>query len=215
MGCIRNYELLSQSHWCFRWNPHKYSSTKKQSRIVRQSERSPFDSTSGIFAVLLQIFPILFHATYLHFLFMSLSLFVQAICNHKCRFINCYAGHVGSVHDQRVFRQSDVQNYLGDATKFPQDSHLVADLAYKLHDNLMIPYRDNGHLTRRQQNHNFCHASARIVIERAFALLKGRFQSLLTTFAMHRVDLIPIHILACCVLHNICLMRGDELDFDK
>lgn len=28
---------------------------------------------------------------------------------------------------------------------------------------------------------------------------------------MNRVSLIPKHIIACCVLHNVCLMRGDEL----
>lgn len=123
-------------------------------------------------------------------------------------------GHVGSVHDQRVFRQSEVQNYLGDATKFPENCHLVGDSAYKLHENLLVPYRDNGHLTQRQRNFNFCHASARVVIERAFGLLKGRFRSLLTTFAMNRVDLIPIHVLACCILHNICLMRDDDLNFE-
>jgi hypothetical protein len=103
---------------------------------------------------------------------------------------------------------------LGDITKFSQDSHLVGDLAYKLHENLLIPYRNNGHLTNHQQNYNFCHASARVVIERAFRLLKTRFRSLLTKLAMDRVNLIPQHILACCVLHNICLMRNDELNFE-
>ncbi|XP_071579325.1 putative nuclease HARBI1 [Temnothorax nylanderi] len=112
------------------------------------------------------------------------SIQLQAICDHKCQFIHCYAGHVGSVHDQRVFRQSEVQHYLGDVTKFPQDSHLVGDSAYKLHENLLVPYRDNGHLTERQRNYNFCHSSARIVIERAFGLLKGRFRCLLTTLAV-------------------------------
>lgn len=99
-------------------------------------------------------------------------------------------------------------------TKFPQDSHLIGDLAYKLHEHLLVPYRDNGHLTERQRNYNFCHASARVTIERAFGMLKGRFRCLLTTLTMERVDLIPMHILACCVLHNICLMKGDELDFE-
>lgn len=27
---------------------------------------------------------------------------------------------------------------------------------------------------------------------------------------MERVDLIPLFILACCVLHNICLIRNDD-----
>lgn len=115
------------------------------------------------------------------------------------------------MHDQRVFRLSEVQSYLGDVSKFPEDCHLIGDCAYKLHDNLLVPYRDNGHLTERQRNYNFCHASARIVIERAFGLLKGRFRSLLTTLAMNKVSLIPKHIIACCVLHNVCLMKGDEL----
>lgn len=116
------------------------------------------------------------------------------------------------MHDQRVFRQSEVQHYLGNVTKFPQDSHLVGDLAYKLHENLMTPYRDNGHLTERQRNYNFCHSS--IAIERAFGMLKGRFRSLLTVLAMERVDLIPAHVLACCILHNICLEKHDAFDFE-
>lgn len=107
-----------------------------------------------------------------------------------------------------------MHSYLGDVTKFPQNSHLVGDSGYKLHENLLVPYRDNGHLTQRPRNYNFCHASARVVIERAFGLLKGRFRSLLTVFAMNRVDLIPTHVLACCILHNICLMRGDDLNFE-
>lgn len=120
------------------------------------------------------------------------------------------AGHVGSVHDQRVFRLSEVNNYLEDPEKFPNNSHLVGDAAYTLHEHLLTPFRDNGHLTNKQKNFNFCHSSARIVIERAFALLKGRFRSLLSLLDMERVDLIPEFIIACCVLHNICLLYNDD-----
>ncbi|KAJ8913982.1 hypothetical protein NQ315_008974 [Exocentrus adspersus] len=119
--------------------------------------------------------------------------------------------HVGSVHDQRVFRLSEVYGYLGDAEKFPEDSHLIGDSAYKLHENLLVPYRDNGHLTERQRNYNFCHSSARMAIERSFGTLKGRFCSLLTVLPMRKIDSIPAHIIACLVLHNICSFRGDDL----
>jgi len=44
----------------------------------------------------------------------------------------------------------------------------------------------------------------RQVIERAFALLKGRFRRL-KYLHMSCINLIPYVILACCVLHNICL----------
>lgn len=78
----------------------------------------------------------------------------------------------------------------------------------------MTPYRDNGHLTNKQKNYNFCHSSARIVIERAFGLLKGRFRSLLTVLDMEHVDLIPQFIIACCVLYNICLLHHDDFPIE-
>ncbi|KAK3933187.1 Putative nuclease [Frankliniella fusca] len=61
------------------------------------------------------------------------SIQLQGVCDHKACFINCYLGHAGSLHDQRVFRLSEVQDFLGDENKFPADCHLVGDSAYKLH----------------------------------------------------------------------------------
>ncbi|XP_044588775.1 protein ALP1-like [Cotesia glomerata] len=133
------------------------------------------------------------------------SIQLQAVCDSQARFLHCYAGNVGSIHDARVFRLSEVNDYLNDPLKFPNDCHLVGDAAYPIHKNLLTPYRDNGHLSIRQKNYNFCHSSARIAIERAFGLLKKRFRSLLTVLDMTRTDLIPDFIIACCVLHNICL----------
>ncbi|KYQ53545.1 hypothetical protein ALC60_00071, partial [Trachymyrmex zeteki] len=50
------------------------------------------------------------------------------------------------------------------------------------------------------------------VIEKAFALVKGRWRSLLQQLlAINRIDFTPYHILACCVPHNICLLKKDEL----
>lgn len=89
---------------------------------------------------------------------------------------------------------------------------MIGDAAYTIHEHLLVPYRDNGHLSARQRNFNFCHSSARMAIERTFGLLKERFRSLLTILDMERVDIIPSMILACCILHNICLLRGDEFE---
>lgn len=108
-----------------------------------------------------------------------------------------------------------MHGYLSDPEKFPNDCHLVGDAAYPLHKHLLTPYRDNGHLSARQKNYNFCHSSARIAIERAFGLLKKRFRSLLTVLDMNRTDLIPEYIIACCVLHNICLLKEDEFPIDE
>ncbi|KAL6420744.1 hypothetical protein ACFW04_013865 [Cataglyphis niger] len=115
------------------------------------------------------------------------SIQLQAMCNHKAHFIHCFVGHPGSVHDKRVFRFSELQDWLGNPEKFPDDCHILGDAAYKLHQNVIVPYRDNGHLTPRQINFNFCHSSARIVIERAFGLLKTRFRSIRTVLAIHLI----------------------------
>lgn len=52
-------------------------------------------------------------------------------------------------------------------------------------------------------------SKVRQVIERAFALLKGRFRRL-KYLDMNRTDMIPFVIIACTVLDNICLERFDE-----
>lgn len=133
------------------------------------------------------------------------------MCDHQCCFVHCYAGNVGSMHDRQVFGLSEVKLYMDDAAKFPHNSHLVGDSAYTLHEHLLVPYRDNGHLTLKQNNYNFCHSSARMAIERSFGFLKGRFRSLLTTLDLEcGVNLVPTYVIACCVLHNICLLKDDE-----
>ncbi|KYN16484.1 Putative nuclease HARBI1 [Trachymyrmex cornetzi] len=127
-----------------------------------------------------------------------------AVCDHIMQFTHVYVGNVGSVHDVRIFRLSALQDYINDPNKFPNNTHLIGDAAYGLHQRLLVPYVDNGHLTERQKNYNYCHSSTRMVIERAFALLKGRWRSLLQLLAINRIDFTPYHILACCVLHTTC-----------
>lgn len=63
-----------------------------------------------------------------------------------------------------------------------------------------------------QAQKNFNLSKMRQVIERVFALLKGRFRRL-KYLHMSCADLIPYVILACCVLHNICL-EGCEDDIN-
>lgn len=143
------------------------------------------------------------------------SIVLQAVCNHEMKFIDCFAGYPGSVHDARILRNSplflDAQsNY---STWFPNNSHLVGDAAYPLKKWIMVPYRDNGHLTNAQKLYNTKLSITRSVIERAFALLKGRFRRL-KMLDMNRTDLIAQCIIACCVLHNLCLANSDAVPDD-
>ncbi|KYN28153.1 Putative nuclease HARBI1 [Trachymyrmex cornetzi] len=138
-----------------------------------------------------------------------------AVCDDRMRFTHIYVGNVGSVHDSRVFQLSAVQQYINDLTKFPNDTHIIGDAAYGLHQHLLDPYPDNGHLTQRQKNYNFCFSSIRMLIERAYAYLKWQWRSLLHVLAVNDLKFASYHIFTCCVLHNICLLQKDELDLQE
>ena len=77
-----------------------------------------------------------------------------------------------------------------------------------------MPFKDTGKLQQREINFNMKLSSARYTIERAFALLKGRFRRL-KGLDMARIDLIPQVIIACCVLHNVCIDLRDESEFES
>ena len=95
---------------------------------------------------------------------------------------------------------------------FPENSHILGDSAYSIQKYIMVPFKDNGHLTETQMHYNKVHSSARMIVERSLALLKGRFRSILNHLPMTRTDLIPRYTVACCILHNICLLQNDMLN---
>lgn len=111
----------------------------------------------------------------------------------------------------RVFRLSKFENMCMHEN-FPHNSYILGDVGYRLTKYVMVPFKNNGHLSERQIHFNNRLSSARMIIERSLALLKGGFRSLLDTLPMRRTDLIPKYIIACCILHNICLLQNDELD---
>ena len=95
------------------------------------------------------------------------------------RFTDCYVGWPGSVHDSRVFTNSDIclmieQNPIDFC---PNSSYLLGDAAYPLSKHLLTPYKDLGSFTEVEKHYNFVQSSTiRRVIERAFALLKGKLE---------------------------------------
>ena len=89
--------------------------------------------------------------------------------------------------------------------------HILGDCAYPLTRWLLTPYRDTGHLTRNETNFNKNLSSQRQVIEKGFGRLKGRFRRL-KHISMKNVEEICSVIFAACVLHNICILRREELE---
>ena len=138
----------------------------------------------------------------------SYSIILQAVCIHDTSFSHCFSGWPGSAHDSRVLKNSVLWD---DGQIACGDKHIIGDGGYPLKNWLLTPYRDNGNLNYEQKRYNFIHSSTRTVIERAFGILKGHFRRLhfIETKDMKTSCNITI---SCCVLHNICIVHGDNGD---
>lgn len=127
------------------------------------------------------------------------SIVLQGVCDDRCRFTDVYIGAPGRQHDARVFRNSPLFGQINDLVS--GEYHLLGDAAYPLKNNLITPFRDNGHLTSRQHHFNTRLSSARVTIERTFGLLKGRFRRLKYLDVAEPMMANRI-ISCCCILHN-------------
>lgn len=143
------------------------------------------------------------------------SVILQAVCDASYVFLDVFVGFPGSVHDARVFYNSPlgIKARENPELLFPNNTHILGDSAYKCTNYLLTPYRDNGHLSRKQKNYNFKHSSTRVYIEQTFGLLKGRFR-ILKHVNFYNTEFISELVVACCVLHNICMRNNDEIDVD-
>ncbi|XP_064486391.1 putative nuclease HARBI1 [Ornithodoros turicata] len=92
------------------------------------------------------------------------SVTLQAVCDNEMRFIDCYAGEAGSVHDAAVFRRAPLSLEMRKEGVFPGGTHILGDAAYPLQSNLLVPYKDNGHLAEHQVLYNAIRSSTRCTI---------------------------------------------------
>ncbi|GAB1598372.1 protein ALP1-like [Argonauta hians] len=140
------------------------------------------------------------------------TMVLQTICDQNMKFIDCYTGWPGSVHDSVVLCESDIFHEIENnpANFFlKEDIHLLGAVAYPLRTWLMTPYLDETHLVSDQQEYNKRLSETRLVTQQAFNLLQGRWCRL-QFVGMTRTALIPNVIMACCVLHNFCLDNEQE-----
>ncbi|XP_071649930.1 putative nuclease HARBI1 [Temnothorax longispinosus] len=141
------------------------------------------------------------------------SVILQGVCDNKKRFIDVYIGVPGRVHDARVFRNSPLFQNIMHHNLISPNTHLIGDSAYPLSRFLLVPYKDNGHLTVEQMRYNQKLNSIRSIIERAFGLLKGKFRKL-KYLEMYNLSLINYAIASACILDNFIIMKEDDYDDD-
>lgn len=146
------------------------------------------------------------------------SIVLMAMVDSHYRFVWGSCGFPGNSHDAVIFKSTDLWTRIqeglipvigkpvGDVTVPPL---IVGDSAFPLRTWLMKPYT-YAVLTPQQRNFNYRLSRARMVTEGAYGQLKGRWRVLLRKIESSQ-DTVRITTLACMVLHNTCIARGDAI----
>ena len=146
------------------------------------------------------------------------SIVLMAMVDSKYRFIWGSCGFPGNSHDAIIFKSTKLWDALQNGL-LPNIAKAVGEVsipplvvgnsAFPLQSWLMKPYT-NATLSPKQRYFNYRLSRARMVTEGAFGQLKGRWRVLLCKNESNK-DLVRTVTLACMVLHNICIERGDSI----
>jgi hypothetical protein len=135
----------------------------------------------------------------------------QAVVDHEMLFTSAYTGWPGCAHDARVLRNSSLYRRAEAGGLFLRDHQIFADSAYPLRNWLVTPFKNFGNLAPQQLRFNRKLSSVRQTVERAFGHLKGRFRHL-RDIPLHNHGEICRLVMACCILHNICVLKEDDVE---
>ena len=152
------------------------------------------------------------------------SVVIQGVADASFKFLDVSTGYPGSIHDARILRLSKLHSKIdqGNLLKGPLKQIggseigplLVGDSAYPLSVWLMKPFKQTPTLTESQLRYNHALSQAQVVIEQAFGILKGRWRCLYKPME-EKTSRVPITVMACCVLYNICIDVGDPCPKDR
>lgn len=137
------------------------------------------------------------------------SINVQAVCDARCIFLDIDCSWPGSVHDSRIFSNSDICKKL---TANTINGILLGGSGYKLLPFVLTPYLTPN--TAAQQIFNNSHRDTRVRIEMAFGQLNRRFASLQNPLRI-KLEKCSSFIYCCFILHNICKRWNDPNIIDN
>ena len=146
------------------------------------------------------------------------SIVLMALVDSNYRFIWGSCGFPGNSHDSVIFQSTNLWNSIQEGMlpnvgkqvgKVNIPPLIIADSAFPLRTWLMKPYTD-AVLSPQQKYFNYRLSRARMVTECAYGQLKGRWRVLYKKNESDK-EQVRITVLACMVLHNVCIMQGDAI----
>ena len=140
------------------------------------------------------------------------ALNIQIICDADIRITNIISKWPGSSHGAYIFENSNIYRMFEAGTI--TGGYLLGDSGYANRPYLLTPFlQPNGD---GQERYNNTQIKTRNVVERCIELLKSRFRSLQHKSAGCLMRLKPTKcaevIVACAILHNICLENRVPMD---
>ncbi|GFR14029.1 nuclease HARBI1, partial [Trichonephila clavata] len=133
------------------------------------------------------------------------ALNVQTIIDADLVIRNVVARWPGSAHDSTVFNNSAACLSLK-TNELYRDFHLLGDTGYACEKYLLTPFGNPR--TLAEVRYNKSHVLTRNTIERKYGILKRRFPCLSIGLNCN-IERVPAIIVACCVLHNLCIRLDD------
>ena len=128
----------------------------------------------------------------------------QVICDERLKILDIVSGWPGSTHDSRVWDNSYICTRFEDGQ---QEGILLGDSGYPLAPYLMIPYPHPPN-SREKGRFNRALCKGRSGVERCIGVLKRRWPCLSRKLCCNH-EKVPDIIVACAVLHNLCIDLND------
>ncbi|XP_027903976.1 protein ALP1-like [Vigna unguiculata] len=138
----------------------------------------------------------------------SYSVTVQGVVDSRGVFSDVCIGWPGSMPDDEVLEKSALFQRANSGNL--RDVWIVGNSGHPLMDWVLVPYT-HPNLTWTQHAFNEKIEEIQGTAKQAFAKLKARWGCLQKRTEVKLQDL-PVVLGACCVLHNICEMRNEEMD---
>lgn len=143
----------------------------------------------------------------------SYSINVQIVCDASNKITHVSPQFPARNTDSSILEKSELHSIF--AKDPPPVGHLLGDSAYPLKTWLMTPF--GSPKTKPELSFNIMHIDAFEAMNRTVGMLKKRFQCLDKSIVplKYGPKKIGLFFEACCVLHNIALRHGCQMELDE
>jgi hypothetical protein len=144
------------------------------------------------------------------------SFSTMIICDDQRLIRYYYSGWPGSVHDNRIFKNTTI--FTNPDNFFDKKQYILGDSAFENHSFMVSSYRSpqGQPIAREKEVFNHAMSKPRVISEHTIGILKGRFQWLRLVRMVVKQDLESVRKVlryfdACVILHNLLTKQHDEI----